>query len=241
MNYVSAAGLLVALALVVGAPEARAGMILLPGQTVSTPGETYPVPGTAPVTELASQTVSFAGINPNFSGSVSVAVFKEAGGTLDFLYQVTNASSSGFNLAGITGSGYGTGNPFKTSVDFTTDNPDSTLFGTGTKASISATRTAAGPQVTFNLGDDSTAGLAPGATSFVLFVQTDATAFNLFGGVTISGQNQGTVNPGTASLNGILEPTAANPIPEPASIVLLGISVPFLGAWAFRRNRLKLA
>jgi hypothetical protein len=222
--------------LVLSYQPAHAGMILLPGQTVGTPGEAYPVPGTAPVTELASQTVSFSGINPNFGGSVSVAVFKEAGGTLDFVYQVTSAQSSSFNLAGVTASGYGTGNPFKTSVDFTTDNPNSTLFGSGTKGAISASRTAAGPEVTFNFGDQTTAGLAPGATSYILFVQTDATAFNTFGGVLVGGQNQGSVNPGTAAVNGILEPTAASPIPEPASALLLGLGVPLVAAFALRRR-----
>jgi hypothetical protein len=228
--------LLAGFALTLTPTPASAGMLLLPGQNVSTPGEVYPVPGTAPVTPLASQTVSFSNINPNFGGTLSVEVFREASGTLDFLYQVTSASSSQFNLAGITGGGFGTGNPFKTSVDFTTSNPDPSVFQTGSQGSISASRTAAGPQVTFNFGDSTTGGLAPGATSDIVFIQTDATAYNFFGGATISGQNVGSINPGTASVNNILEPTAASPVPEPATAVLLGIGLPLMGAYAYRRK-----
>jgi hypothetical protein len=226
---------LAAVLLLAAASVSQAGMMLLPGQTVTTPGETYPPPGAAPVTALAAQTVSFSGINPNFGGTVSVEVFREVSGTLDFLYQVANASSSQFSLASVAAANFGTGSPFKTSVDFATNNPDSSFFSTGSLGAVSATRAGAGPLVTFNLGTSAVAGLAPGATSFVLFIQTDATAYNELGTLTVSGQNQGTINPGSAALNDILEPTAASVIPEPASALLLGLGLPLAGAWLLRR------
>src|SRR5438132_14107319 len=70
-------------------PSAHASLLgtvpLLPGDTV-VPGLTSAAPGTL----LASLSVPWTSTLGTESGTLVSAVFREAGGTLDFYYQVTN-------------------------------------------------------------------------------------------------------------------------------------------------------
>jgi len=240
MNFRGVLKLTLALGMLaaVAGSEAKAGFSLPPGQSVTTPGEAYLT--TAPgATLLATQTITFtpAG-NPLVLGSLQVEVFRETGGTLDFLYQLTNTGSSA--IGGISIAAFGDGVPnFTTLVDYATDSASIPGFVAGTQITFSATRSAAGPSINFSFDSPGVPGqgLASGATSFVFFVQTNATAFNAFGSAQIAAETIGGNNPGANSSNGVFQPTLS-PVPEPSSLVLCGLAgVIGLGVHRFRRGR----
>src|SRR5437016_742582 len=168
MHKIGRFGLAVAaLAVLVGGSvpsAARADFLLLPGTTVATPGETYPV---VDATLVTSATFTNANVNPNFSSTLVEAVYREtASGALDFLYQITNSGGSAASISGFSTANYGTGinGMFTTTVDYATNNPNPTIFSPGSQGPITASRTQAGNEVSFNFFDAVTgagAGLPP--------------------------------------------------------------------------------
>ena len=90
-------GSLVLLILLTGvlAPNAAADLV---GTVPTAPGDTvFPglvAPGTDPGTLLASLSTPFTSSLGTDSGTIVSAVYQEAGGTLDFYYQVTNDATS---------------------------------------------------------------------------------------------------------------------------------------------------
>src|SRR6266568_3688092 len=151
------------------APAAKADPFLL-GTVPLAPGGTV-VPGIVaapPGTLLASLIQPLSG---GFTGTLTTAVFREAGGTLDFYYQFS--ISTGF-FDGLTTTNF-TG--FATQVGFRFDGSSllGGLFVNGTMLPTTlADRNAAGNLVGFSFG---LAPIAAPFTSGVLVSSTDATTF----------------------------------------------------------------
>lgn len=214
---------------------ARADIMLPLGGTVSLPGgDTYnnSAGSVAPgATEIASTTVAI-NLSP-VSGlrgvTMTEEVFREAGGTLDFLYQINNTlGSESVTSIALTNFTFSAISPFTTRVGYTTTLPvqsGTALFTSpGTESPISATRTVGGGQITFNFTGVN--GIAAGTLSNVFFIRTNATAYDAGGTVTANGAHS---NTGVL----VLEPAS---VPEPSSVTLLGLGAA-IGLGALRRRR----
>jgi hypothetical protein len=195
-------------------PAARAALI----GTVSTPAGTsvFPglvTPGTPAGTLLADEVEPFVSTLGTETGTLESAVYLEAGGTLDFYYQVVSSSASTDDLARETDTAF-TG--FTTATGFRVDG--STLTGThfadGTVAPVTADRNAGGDVVGFSFNPPTTAEILPGETSSVLVISTDATSFTSGHASVIDG--------GTTTVAGY-QPAAA--VPEPTSLLLVGVGL----------------
>ena len=175
-------------------------VVAAPGDTV-TPGLTSATAGTL----LATISAPFTTVTGTMSGTVISAVYKEAGGTLDFYYQVvtsssaTNCGSSGktacdsvARLTGLTFAG------FATALGYRTDGANTALLGAsdpftnGTVPPVSGDRESVGTAVGFSFYPPDSAKIHPGSTSYVLVISTDATAFTA-GSATVVGGGGATV------------------------------------------------
>lgn len=145
-------------------------------------------------------------------------------GGLTFAYQVKNLSpmppaTPQHTIARVTTIDFG---GWKTDVHF--DKGVFAPFVAGTREPIKADRSKdAGSIIGFDFGDSVT-GIMPGQTSFVFFIRTDAPLFQPGSSAAING---GAVN--------FL--TFAPAIPEPASVVMMGLGALTLGGWYARRRR----
>ena len=207
-------------------PSANANLI----DTVATSPGTSVVPGLVsatidPGTLLAdeSEFFSVAGV---FSGTLTSAVFMESGGTLDFYYQIENDSTSADPIASETDANF-TG--FSTATGFLNDATVlEGVFVDGTISPVAANRDIGGDTVGFSfLPIGGLPGIAPGDTSNVLAISTNATTF----------EN------GTASIiyggHRIMVDTYAplQAVPEPVYVPLLGGALLALAAiWRASRS-----
>jgi hypothetical protein len=161
----------------------------LTGTVALAPGATV-IPGNATAqpagTLLATLSAPFTNATGTASGTVASAVFQEAGGTLDFYYQVTeNATAPNCggptqpvcaSLARMTATNF---SGVSTSVGFRSDG--STLpispFVNGTVSPVTADRNVGGDVVGFSFSPPASANIQPGQVSFVLIISTNATNF----------------------------------------------------------------
>jgi hypothetical protein len=219
--------ILVVGALTLGAPRAEA-VLVAPGSTVPAAG--IPFPGG---TELDS--VYYANqASANLVASIGSAVY-DNGGFLDFYYQVSNNSPSNL-IHRLTGSSFVDPSlpPFVTDVWFVINGatvPCSAcpagFFATGTQDPLTFDRDDIGEVVGFNFP---TPGFEvdPGETSLLLLVQTNATVFQP-GFVSV-------INSGSLTLDAF-EPADPANIPEPASLLLVGIGLVGTAAARWRKRK----
>lgn len=246
-----AGGLALSVALLIGGQAKAALQPLPPGGTATLvgQGEVF-TPGTL----VASTTVTanLNSTNPDLTALIREAVFRNAAGTLDFVFQVTNTSNPAngllANLASTSFANFGGGlDPFAPiRVDFATNfNFDTFIAPSATTATnqsspVGASRSTDGSSITFAFDSPqflATVGLTPGSTSNVLIVSTNATNFNNRGVGTINGETDANGNTlGSNIAGGIFEPAPAV-VPEPATVVSAGIAGLFGLGYALRRKR----
>lgn len=194
------------------APQSQAALL---GTAPVLPGQTLPtglVPsGTAAGTLLASlvSAYSFSTTAGITSGTLTSAVYREAGGTLDFYYQVANSASSASAIARETDTNFV---GFTTSLGYRTDG--STLAGgfvNGTVAPVLGDVNGIGTVVGFHFDLTDANKIAAGQTSTALVISTNATNYTAGNAAVIDGGTQTVA---------AFQPAPG--VPEPGTMVLLG-------------------
>jgi len=218
-------------------PSAKADLL---GTVPAAPGDTvFPglvAAGTDPGTLLASLSAPFVSTLGTTAGTLVSAVFEEAGGTLDFYYQVTNnLTAPNCGVAGqpacdpIARETDTTFTGFSTALGFWVDG--STLpggiFSDGTVAPVTGDRNSVGDVVGFSFNPPEVSKIQPGQTSNVLVISTNATNFKA--------GNASVIDGGVTTVAAFEPAVGPSKIPEPASIILLGGGLLALGG--FRRLR----
>jgi hypothetical protein len=228
---------LIAMAAVVLMPSANA--TLLPTcngtQYAPDPSSNFPCDATGQPagTLLASMTNPFTISSGFASGTVTSAVYMEAGGTLDFYYQLTESTTS-TNCGGL---GQMACDPiarisminfsgFSTQLDFRTDAvpcgpPNSATTcpagyflaagAAGPGSPQEADTTFTGDSVAFLFTPPDTDRIQPGTTSSILVVSTNATNF---------GAGLASPHDGTGADVAAFAPNSG--VPEPGSLALIG-------------------
>jgi len=209
---------------------------LTAGNTVTvTPESITPfVDATGPLaTQMFTLVPSGNGV---LAGNLTVEVFRDIQTqSLDFLYQVTNTTAAGSNaiITDTSMTNFGMGSNFTTRVGDSNNGAP----GFATPGTVAATTVSRVPTSTIDFTFDTT-GLASGQTSNVIFIRTNANAFNNFGTATLNGTFNGGTGNDSISTNGVFQPTTTAAVPEPGSVALCGFGLGAVGAvQLFRRRR----
>ena len=231
-------------ALVVGlglyASPARADVVLTPGSTESLSGQPYDntagdvAPGATLIASTAGQLVNL--IPGGLAGvTVNEAVYQEANGQLDFLYQVVNGSTQALGSVALSNFTDANNVPFTISTGFATVLPSPagpfTTLGTVGEPTSETRTPGLGSQDTLTFSPS----LAAGASSEIFWERTNATTFDNLGSITVNGNTQ--------NVGIIFEPTSVGvaSVPEPSPILLGGL-LGLVGLGVFHiRKRVRLA
>jgi hypothetical protein len=172
-------------------------------------------------------------LNGDIIARLRAAVVMNAGGTLDFYYQISNPGTSRHNLAFSLSESFATGAAFATSVFYRLENGglDFFLNGMADASPSAANRSADGTMVNFEFVGSpiqSELKINPGEVSRILVIRTNATSF--VGGLTTIGNGITLTGPSFAPSG-----FAPSAVPEPASLLLLGSA--FAAAGYVARHR----
>ena len=165
-------------------------------------------------------------------GSITAAVVLNAGGTLDFYYQITNSLSvPAHDLARNSNDAFAVPVTFDTEVFYRLENGGLPIFTAGNAGAtpLTADRGLDGLVVGFNftaIGQPTATKIQPGETTRILVIRTNATEFTLGNSFVINGVISGAQT---------FAPTAV--VPEPASLVLLSSAFAAAGYMARHRAR----
>jgi hypothetical protein len=203
-------------------PSTAQATVLVPGGTV------VPEVLTGPAGTLLAATTNVPFDTGDVMGTLTAAVVRNAAGTLDFYYQITNDLASIDSLSRNTNSSFALlGGPlYTTEVFFREDTGGLAQFSAGDAgaAPLTADRGLTGRVVGFNfLSLPGATGIDPGETSRILVIRTNATIF-------IPGMSS-VIDGGVDSVDTF----APSSVPEPASLALL--SSAFAAAAYATRNR----
>nr|CAA9288515.1 hypothetical protein AVDCRST_MAG63-4156 [uncultured Armatimonadetes bacterium] len=233
-----AAALLCGWAAAFAAPAPARAQVPLDGGVALTPGSTVvPVPEITPLGTLLAthrDEGSGGGFFP-FYITFRTAVYQDADGTLDFLYQITSRSGSLAAGADVVNMTDFTG--YDTSVSYYTADPDGLgFFQFGAQAPTTAFRPAGGPSANVRFFFTDAGAVDPGESSAVLVISTNATAYTTH----IATFSVSPVNRGDFMGTGAFMPTGAPAAvtPAPPGLIVAGIGG-LMGLVSFRRSRRK--
>jgi hypothetical protein len=198
---------------------------LAPGGSVTTPNASF-----GPIAYGNSGTVLASFVNeaptfsstPSFTGTLTTEVIKESGGTLDFLYQITAATTNTTNIHRVTANDFTNA---LTNVQFGTAGFS---FVAPTNSMMSgADRSSDGSTIGWSIVPaGSSGGVAPGEISQVLIVRTNA--------ITFTTGNTFAIDGGIMSFNSF---APLQFVPEPSSLALAGIGVLGTIGYGLRRRK----
>ena len=205
------------------APSAHANP--LPPSFDVSPDTLSSLVGLSFVTQTSGSATATDPMGTPVSYSFTEWVYSTASGTLDFFYQFRNTGGTGaHSLTDATVSGFG---GFIIDVGNLAAGLETSLSPmgiTGGTDSASVTRSFAGDSVDFSFGGDP---ITPGQSSAVLFVATNASAYDTLGNVHAGND---AVSPSAPSD----EPAV---VPEPSTLAIAGLGALGMIGYGLRRRR----
>ena len=218
--------LLVLAMAVIAVPNAKAD---LAGTVPTAPGATvFPGLVTAPAGTLLADLVepwSFTTTAGTTDGTLTTAVYRDSGGTLDFYYQVANNANSVSSIARESSTNFES-QALNISTGFRTDGASLTgaNFVNGTVPYVTADLNSSGSVVGFSFQPPPSSEIGPGMISNVFIISTGATSFTTGNAELLDG--------GSVTV-AAFQP--ASTVPEPS--LLIGIAIGLVAMAGVRRLR----